>query len=138
MKSIYFITLTTLLFVSCESSQENYIPNVLVNKKIDLSLPEFSDLDVLGGSIFIDGGNSGIIIYRYSVNEYKIYDRTCSYEPSLNCSFIDSINTTIAYCNCCPSAFLLDQNGASINAPALLPLRMYNWYLEQNELYIFN
>ena len=76
----------------------------------DLSFPEYSDLDVPGNTIFVKGGNAGIIICHFATNEYKVYDRTCSYEPSLACSYIDSINFFVAYCGCCTSAFLLDQN----------------------------
>lgn len=126
-----------ILLTSCDS-EESYIPNVFVNIHVDLSLPEYSSLDILGNSMFIEGGNAGIIIYHFAINEYKIYDRNCSYEPSLDCAYIDSVNTSIAYCGCCTSAFLLDQDGAAANAPALLPLKKYNWNLQGNQLYIFN
>ena len=89
-------------------------------------------------TIFVSGGNAGIIIYHFGINEYKIYDRNCSYEPSLDCSYIDSLNATIAYCKCCSSIFLLDQNGSAANAPALLPLKQYNYALENQILHVFN
>jgi hypothetical protein len=105
-----------LLFIHCGDSNE-YIQNVYVDIEIDLSLPEFSTLNTVGNSMFLEGGNKGIIIYSFSNYEYKIYDRNCSYEPSLSCSYIDSINSTIAFCGCCSSAFLLDQNGSAANSP---------------------
>ena len=37
---------------------------VYVNLLIDLNLPQFSDLQVAGNSIFIEGGIKGIIIYH--------------------------------------------------------------------------
>ena len=109
-----------LLFIHCGDSNE-YIQNVYVDIEIDLSLPEFSTLNTVGNSMFLEGGNKGIIIYSFSNYEYKIYDRNCSYEPSLSCSYIDSINSTIAFCGCCSSAFLLDQDGSAANSPAILP-----------------
>lgn len=115
------------------------IQNVYVNVFIDLTLPEFSDLQVSGNSIFIEGGVKGIIIYHGVGNDYKVYDKNCSYEPSLACSYIDSVNSGIAYCNCCTSAFLISHSGEAINAPALLPLKPYNWILDNNNiLRIFN
>ena len=105
-----------LLFIHCGDSNE-YIQNVYVDIEIDLSLPEFSTLNTVGNSMFLEGGNKGIIIYSFSNYEYKIYDRNCSYEPSLSCSYIDSINSTIAFCGCCSSAFLLDQDGSAANSP---------------------
>ena len=110
-----------LLFIHCGDSNE-YIQNVYVDTEIDLSLPEFSTLNTVGNSMFLEGGNKGIIIYSFSNYEYKIYDRNCSYEPSLSCSYIDSINSTIAFCGCCSSAFLLDQNGSAANSPAFQSL----------------
>ena len=126
-----------LLFIHCGDSNE-YIQNVYVDIEIDLSLPEFSNLNTVGNSMFLEGGNKGIIIYSFSNYEYKIYDRNCSYEPSLSCSYIDSINSTIAFCECCSSAFLLDQNGSAANSPAILPLKQYNYSLNNTILNIYN
>lgn len=139
MKIIYYTLIIVLLLNSC-SSKDDYIPDVYVNIELDLSLPEYSDLSTLGNSIFIEGGNTGIIIYHFAVNEYRIYDRNCSYEPLLACSYIDSISSTVAYCGCCSSIFLIDQDGIAGNPPALRPLRMYNWSLNttNNILRIFN
>jgi len=126
-----------LLFIHCGDSNE-YIQNVYVDIEIDLSLPEFSILNTVGNSMFLEGGNKGIIIYSFSNYDYKIYDRNCSYEPSLSCSYIDSINSTIAFCGCCSSAFLLDQNGSAANSPAILPLKQYNYSLNNTILNIYN
>ena len=102
-------------------------------------MSEYSYLDVSGNSIFIEGGVEGIIIYHGVSNDYRVYDRNCSYEPSLSCSKIDSIHATLAYCSCCNSVFLLDQGGISANPPAISPLKVYNWSLgNNNNLRIFN
>ena len=106
MKQAKFLIIFLLSIFSCGDSN-NYIRNVYVDVEIDLSLPEFSNLNTVGNSLFIEGGNKGIIIYRHSNYEYKIYDRNCSYEPNLECSYIDSVNSIIAFCGCCSSAFYL-------------------------------
>ena len=137
MKQAKFLIIFLLSIFSCGDSN-NYIRNVYVDVEIDLSLPEFSNLNTVGNSLFIEGGNKGIIIYRYSNYEYKIYDRNCSYEPTLECSYIDSVNSIIAFCGCCTSAFLLDQNGSAANSPAVLPLKQYNYSLNNTLLHIFN
>ena len=126
-----------LLFIHCGDSNE-YIQNVYIDIEIDLSLPEFSAINTVGNSMFLEGGNKGIIIYSFSNYEYKIYDRNCSFEPSLSCSYIDSINSTIAFCGCCSSAFLLDQNGSAANSPAILPLKQYYYSLNNTILNIYN
>jgi len=137
MKKAKFLVLFLIIISSCGDSND-YIRNIYVDVEIDLSLPEFSPLNTVGNSIFIEGGNKGIIIYRFSNYEYNIYDRNCSYEPNLECSYIDSINSTIAMCGCCSSAFLLDQNGVAANSPAVLPLKQYNYSLNNTLLHIFN
>tara|TARA_B100000945_G_C20421848_1_gene618454 strand:- start:883 stop:1296 length:414 start_codon:yes stop_codon:yes gene_type:complete len=137
MKNIFIYLTITVIFCNC-NNKEDYIQDVLVDFNINLSLPEYNDLTALGSHIFVEGGNKGIVIYHFAINEYKAYDRNCSYEPSLACSYIDSVNSSIAYCNCCTSAFLLDQEGVAINSPALLPLKQYNTNLNNQNLYIYN
>ena len=77
MKSSLYILSISLLIASC-NSKDDYIAEVYVNILIDLSLPEYSDLQVSGNSIFIEGGVEGIIIYHGVGNNYEVYDRNCS------------------------------------------------------------
>ena len=137
MKLTFYI-LISLLFLSNCNTKEDYIQEVYVNINIDLNLPEYSDLQVSGNALFIEGGVEGIIIYHGVGKDYKVYDRNCSYEPSLSCSYIDSVNSGIAYCRCCSSAFLLSNNASVLNSPALLPLKSYNWSLQGSQMHIFN
>jgi len=124
-------------FLACYDDS-SCVENVYVNEYVDLSLPENSGLITAGNAIFVNGGIKGIIIYHGVGNDYRVYDRICSYEPSLSCSFIDSVSSAVAYCGCCSSAFLLSNNGVAVNAPALLPLKQYNWSLDNNILRIYN
>ena len=137
MKIAVYLLSISLLIASC-NSKDDYIKDVYVNIHIDLSLPEYSGLQVSGSSIFVEGGVEGIIIYHGVGNDYKVYDRNCSYEPSLACSHIDSVNAGIAYCGCCSSAFLLSNDASVLNSPALLPLKMYNWSLSGSQMRIYN
>ena len=50
------------------------------------------------------------------------FDRNCTFEPSSECAYIDSINSTIASCSCCESKYLIDQDGVTANGQ-LLPLK---------------
>ena len=137
MKSAFYI-LSALFFLSTCNTKDDYIQEVYVNINIDLNLPEYSDLQVSGNSIFIEGGVEGIIIYHGVGNDYKVYDRNCSYEPSLSCSQIDSVDAGIAYCGCCTSAFLLSNEASVLNSPALLPLKKYYWTLTGSQMHISN
>ncbi|MAR40130.1 MAG: hypothetical protein CMD22_05645 [Flavobacteriales bacterium] len=131
--SIYLI----VFFISCVD-KNNYIRDVYVNIEIPINQPEYSDLDAIGNTIFITGGVKGILIYHSNVNDYRAFDRNCSYEPSSDCAFIDSVNSTIASCSCCTSMFLIDQDGIPANGPALLPLKEYRTTLSGGILKIKN
>jgi len=134
---IKIIALFCLLFFSCQK-EEDYIPNVVVDIDLNLTLPEFSDLQTVGNYVFITGGVKGIIVYHQGFDSYKTYDRNCSFEPSLSCARIDSVNSSIAICKCCNSMFLLEQNGETIDGPALLPLKQYPNNFSGDFLYIYN
>jgi len=136
MRSPIFILFFLILF-SCQK-EEDYINNVSVNIDLNLSLPEYSELQIVGNSIFINGGVKGIIVYYQEFETYKTYERSCTYEPSLNCARIDSISSTIAICTCCDSKFLLGQEGQAIDGPALLPLKQYQNTLSGQILEIYN
>jgi len=137
MKLAFYILLALFFFSTC-NTKDDYIQEVYVNINIDLNLPEHSDLQVSGNSIFIEGGVEGIIIYHGVGKDYKVYDRNCSYEPSLSCSQIDSVDAGIAYCGCCTSAFLLSNDASVLNSPALLPLKKYYWTLSGSQMHISN
>ena len=135
---IRILALFCLLFFSCQK-EEDYIQNVVVEINLNLTLPEFSDLQTVGNYVFINGGVKGIIVYHQGFDIYKTYDRNCSFEPSLSCARIDSVNSSIAMCTCCNSIFLLgEQNGETIGGPALLPLKQYPNNLSGDFLYIYN
>jgi len=135
---IRILVLCFLLFFACQK-EEDYIQHVMVDYNLNLSLPEYSDLQTVGNYIFIeDEGVKGIIVYRQDFNTYKTYDRNCSYQPSLTCAKIDSVNSSIAICKCCNSMFLLGQNGVIAGGPALLPLKQYPNNLSGDFLYIYN
>ena len=133
---IRILALFCLLFFSCQK-EEDYIQNVVVDINLNLTLPEFSDLQTVGNSVFITGGVKGIIVYRQGFDSYKTYDRNCSFEPSLSCARIDSVNSSIAICKCCNSKFLLS-DGTPFDGPALLPLKQYQNNLSEDFLYIYN
>tara|TARA_B100000902_G_scaffold201890_1_gene192423 strand:+ start:39859 stop:40269 length:411 start_codon:yes stop_codon:yes gene_type:complete len=136
MRSVIFILFFLILF-SCQK-EDDYINNVIVDIDLNLSLPEYTELQIVGNSIFINGGVKGIIVYYQGFETYKTYERSCTYEPSLNCARIDSVNSTIAICNCCDSKFLLGQEGQAIDGPALLPLKQYQNTLSGQILEIYN
>lgn len=130
--------MSILVFASCSKDQESTIPSVPVNIRINLDNPSFTQLNSMGGSVSITGGNRGIIIYRKTQYEFVAVERTCSYQSADTCAYvsIDSAISTVG-CRCCSSRFqLLD--GSPIKGPANASLRLYQTNLVERYLYIYN
>ncbi len=130
--------LCSVLFFSCSKEKESTVPSVPVNLRLDLDDPANFQLNSVGGSMTIIGGNRGIIVYRRGLNEFSAIERTCSYQSTDTCAYV-SIDSTISTvgCHCCGSRFqLLD--GAPIKGPANASLRLYQTNLINRYLYIYN
>ena len=63
MKLAFYILSILFIFSTC-NTKDDYIQEVYVDIIVDLNLPEYSDLQASGNSIFIEGGVEGIIIYH--------------------------------------------------------------------------
>lgn len=130
--------LCSVLLFSCSKEKESTVPSVPVNLRLDLDDPANFQLNSVGGSMTIIGGNRGIIVYRRGLNEFSAIERTCSYQSTDTCAYV-SIDSTISTvgCHCCGSRFqLLD--GAPIKGPANASLRLYQTNLINRYLYIYN
>lgn len=122
MKKRYLILLFLTFIFGCNSgfNENELLPNIPVNKTIDLSLPQYNNLLVPGGWVDdISGGIKGIILYRIKSNEYKAFDRAC---PQNSCNSPLTFDGSIKLkCSCHKSEFsILDgspqTNGINYNA----------------------
>ena len=97
---------------------------VIVNETINLTNQQYLNLQFVGGHVNIDGGVRGIIIYRASENEYRAFERNCSFEPLNTCARVEVDGSGFFLVDpCCSSNF--DWNGFPTGGPASLPLRQY-------------
>lgn len=100
-----------------------YVPfsEILIN----LNLPAYVALKTNGGSMTIDGGVRGIILYRVDATTYLAYERNCSFQPNEACSTVDvHISNLYMFDACCGSSFDF-ANGFALGGPAWRPLRQY-------------
>jgi nitrite reductase/ring-hydroxylating ferredoxin subunit len=143
MNSIRLLIGTTVLFLilssnSCEKGTPSGIPYVPVNYQLTVSNPEFSPLLAVGGWLYIGGGSRGIIVYRYTPDEFRAYDRHCTFQVNDNCRVnMDNTDITAVDEECCESKFLII-DGAPIDGPANIGLHQYNTSFDGNTLLIFN
>lgn len=138
MKYLSLLFFSFILFSNCSKDKESTVPSVPVNIRISLDNPAYSQLNSVGGSINLEGGNRGIIVYRRGQSEFSAIERTCSYQSTDTCAYVsmDSTISTVG-CKCCGSRFqLLD--GAPIKGPANASLRLYQTNLVDRYLYIYN
>jgi len=133
---ILFLILATIN-TGCKKDEEA-VPNVQVNLVISTTDVAFNDLNAVGGWIYLIGGSRGIVIYRFSMDEFMAYDRHCTYEPKETCGIVAVDQSgVIAEDNCCGSQFILT-DGSVAGGPATIPLKRYQTSFDGNLLHVFN
>ena len=135
---IIVLCLTSLIFACKKDDENNNIPLVEVFIDININDPAYLKLKSIGGWEYLTGGSRGLIAYRLSQNEIKVYDRHCTFQPSSTCALVsvDATNIT-ASDQCCGSSFLLI-NGSVSRPPAVLPLKEYSTIFDGTTLSIRN
>jgi len=128
----------TIITFSCENTNRTGVPYAPVNFQVVVSNPEFAALQAVGGHVTITGGSKGIIIYRYSPDEFRAYDRHCTFLPEEGCRVtIDNTDIFAVDSECCNTKFLL-VDGAPVDGPAAIGLLQYNTSFNGNVLWITN
>ena len=151
MRNIFILSIVLVLFAfSCDKKNNNNTNNngsnqvnAVVNIYIYKNTPEFFSLQVPGGWMYKQGGNSGIIIYRVAQNEndndFVAYERNCPFEATTNLNAVVRVRSdnVTAEDTLCGSRFYLT-NGGIVNGPSANPLRNYSVTYDGNVLHIFN
>lgn len=128
-----------LLVLVCSSrcNRDQQIPFVQVNFAIDLNLPAYLDLTAVSGWIYVSGGSRGIIIYRYSQDEFLAYDRHAPYNVPDGCQVsVDEDNILIS--DPCSESQWNIVDGTVIAGPAVQPLQQYNTIWNPPTLRVIN
>ena len=126
MTKISAIIITTLMLLpGCRKDEEDRVPNVPVNISIQLQQPAFVNLQVVGGWEYITGGSEGIIIYRSSIDEFKAFDRHCTWQVgNFDRIVMDEDNIIARDVDGCGSSFIIT-DGSAVDDPAFVPLTEY-------------
>ena len=103
---------------------------------INLNLPEYIALRSDRGSLIIDGGVQGIILYREDATTYFAYERNCSFQPNNACAIVDIDPSTLFMTDPCCSSIFDFTTGFPTGGPAWRPLRKYETILNGPELTI--
>lgn len=138
LKKWYYILFVTILVACSKDENNSNIPLVSVNYYLQINNPAYNPVTVPGGWMYINGGSRGIILYRVSNDEFRAYDRHCTYQPTSTCALVSvETNNITALDDCCGSKFLLT-NGSVTKSPASLPLKQYQTSFDGSVLHVYN
>lgn len=140
MRSKYNIWLLILplllLSTKCETSGYQ-IPYV----RVDLHLNIISELGnpSIGSFSEVDGGVSGLIIYREDFGLFHVYDRTCTQYPEHTEAVLPDEDFDGVYtCPECKSKYLLLTGAEPLEGPATFPLHEYYSRVDGDLLHVYN
>ena len=130
---VFIVATISLVFLfGCDKDSQHPVPNVFVDFRINL---EFTyELNSIGGWANFTGGYRGIVIYRLSADEFRAFDRACTYNVYDRVVVNDP---PIAECTECESTYLLT-DGSVVNGPASYPLKQYRTTFNHPYIYISN
>jgi nitrite reductase/ring-hydroxylating ferredoxin subunit len=116
------------------------MPYVPVDIYINTSLPAYSNLNIIGGWVYVSGGNDGIIVYRQTFETIMAYERRCTFELPNSCGFgvVDSTNFMVE-CDCDGTKYSIF-DGSVLEGPAPLSLYTYRTSFDPSsgQLHIYN
>ena len=138
MKKIFCVILLTAASLSCKKDEsQNEIPYVPVD--LVISIAHYTTLNSVTGWAYVSGGSKGIVVYRYSQDEFYAMERHCPYQPANgNQVSVDSTNIFLVD-GACGSKFNMVYGGTVENGPATRTLKRYNIsYDGINTLHIYN
>ena len=122
----------------CDSNVQN-IPYVPVNFDINLNLPAYNSLNFPSEHLLLDGGSKGIIVYRYTLDQFVVLDRHSTFDIALGCQVtVDSDGVMISDDSDCSVSSWLIIDGSVSQGPAQLPLHRYNTTWNPPILSIYN
>jgi Rieske Fe-S protein len=135
---LFFSGLGLFCLPSCKKEKQA-VPNVAVDIRMYSADPSFLPLNPVGGWVYVNGGNRGILVYRKSLTDFAAFDRTCTYNPANANEVVkvDPSNNVIAVDANCGSKFVMTDGSVS-QGPATLPLKYYNTTFDGQVLHIFN
>ena len=121
-----------ILFYGCDKDMQHPVPNVYVEFTVNMEMTY--NLNTIGGWEYFTGGYRGIVIYRFSEDDFRVFDRTCTHDIYERIVVKDP---PIAECEECESTYLLI-DGSVVDGPARYPLKQYRTSFNYPFLHVSN
>ncbi|MGB2128265.1 MAG: hypothetical protein ACPHXR_02190 [Flavicella sp.] len=84
MKHVFLFVFLKGLMSSCMTDSypsRNFVPNLEINFTVDMNLPQFQQLLIPGGHVYVSNlGHKGIVIYSLNAEDYYAYDLSCPHQ----------------------------------------------------------
>ena len=139
---VLFSLLSLFIVLGCSSSEENenckFLLNIGVNVSINLSLPEYSQLQFAGNSVYISNQGNGGIIVASTGADFLAWDAADPNHTQSSCSVLNNSGLN-ATCGCDDKNEYSLVNGQPLNNGSLMcGLRNYRVEKSGNTLRIYN
>ena len=125
-----------LLQARCNDPQQ-FIPYVPVDFSVNVNLPAYLDLSVPSGHVLVNGGSQGIILYRYTLDQFVALDRHSTYDIPANCQ-VEVAEDGLLITDPCSNSEWLIIDGSIISGDAVYPLHQYATQWNNPVLRVFN
>ncbi|MDR0582222.1 MAG: hypothetical protein LBG31_04575 [Prevotellaceae bacterium] len=120
IRKIFFLLTAMVTIVACgEEVYENFLPDVHVDFRFDLSYPPYTQLrDIYPNAIKVKEREAGydlhgIILVRMSEGDFRAYDATCTRNVQAETSALTlSTDRFTAHCPKCGAEYAVQQAGA--------------------------
>lgn len=100
------------------------IPYVDVQVDLNLSLPAYNNLNFPNNWLYISGGSRGLIVYRYTLDEFVVLDRHATWDVGAGCQCTVSSDGYTIEDPCSGSQWYIF-DGSIIQGPTTAPLERY-------------
>lgn len=100
------------------------IPYVDVQVDLNLSLPAYNSLNFPNNWLYISGGSRGLIVYRYTLDEFVVLDRHATWDVGAGCQCTVSPDGYTIEDPCSGSQWYIF-DGSIIQGPTTAPLERY-------------
>ncbi|MDG1382110.1 MAG: hypothetical protein P8P45_07955 [Flavobacteriales bacterium] len=123
---VQLICITTLLSLPMMGCRDTpgVIPYVDVQVDLNLNLPAYNNLNFPGNWLYISGGSRGLIVYRYTLDEFVVLDRHATFDVAAGCQGSLSQDGYTIEDPCSESEWYIF-DGSIIQGPTTAPLERY-------------
>jgi len=132
-----FALLAAVLVQSRCNDPQQFIPYVPVDFSVNVNLPAYIDLSVPSGHVLVSGGSKGIILSRYSLDQFVALDRHATADIPAGCQ-VEVAEDGLLITDPCSNSEWLIIDGSVVSGDAIYPLHRYATQWNDPILQVFN